>query len=118
MSASKQYLLFWYIAETLPPDDETALNEAMSAAPDPTVDESESERRRAGSSLWYKSPPGYPEDLRLSDRVKQEPAGYEPTRHSGTGVDDEEAWYDSHLLPVMEAMDKLKGSLQADVKRL
>jgi hypothetical protein len=92
-----QYVLYWYIAETLPPDLEEQLETEAGGA--------------------YKPPPPYPHDLTLRERVKLEPEGYEPRHHEGTGVDEEEATYESHLVSVEEAVSKLggRGSVLADV---
>jgi hypothetical protein len=93
---SIQYLVFWYIAETLPPDLETMLETT------------------AGDS--YKPPPPYPTNLTLRDRLKMESEGYEPLHHEGTGVDEEEKTYKSHLLTLEEAMKKLgKNGVMANV---
>lgn len=91
-----QYVLYWYIAETLTPELEIELE------------------TKAGEA--YKPPPSYPTNLSLHDRVKMEPEGYEPLHHEGTGVDAEEQAYESHLLPVDEAMKKLgKNGVMANV---
>jgi hypothetical protein len=91
-----QYLLYWYIAETIPPQFEKELETEAGAA--------------------YKPPPPYPNDLTLQDRVKMEPKGYEPVRHEGTGVDEEEQTYKSYLVPIDEAVQKLgKTGIMADV---
>lgn len=93
---SKQYVLYWYIAETLPPDLEKDLETEAGAA--------------------YKPPPPYPKDLTLRDRVAMEPEGYEPLHHEGTGVDAEEQTYKSELVSVEEAVKKLgKKGIMADV---
>lgn len=42
---------------------------------------------------------------------------YEPLKHIGTGVDEEEALYESYLLPIAEARKKLNGTIMADVVR-
>ncbi|KAF2449951.1 hypothetical protein P171DRAFT_351297 [Karstenula rhodostoma CBS 690.94] len=96
---TKQYLLFWYIAETLPPDVEPLL-ETPSNEP-------------------YKQPPAYPAGLTLKERVAMEPEGYEPLHHEGTGVDEEEQTYESHLVTVEEAIRLLGGTddVMADVVR-
>ncbi|KAF9741814.1 hypothetical protein PMIN01_01353 [Paraphaeosphaeria minitans] len=96
---TKQYLLFWYIAETLPPSAEGALE--------------------TGPDEPYKTPPAYPAGLTLAERVVQEPAGYEPRHHEGTGVDAEEAAYESRLVGVEEAVGLLGGTdgVMADVVR-
>jgi hypothetical protein len=91
-----QYLLYWYIAETLPPSLEPLLQTPPGEA--------------------YKAPPPYPQDLNLRERIKQEPEGYEPVKHEGTGVDEEEQMYMSYLVSVEEAVEKLgRGSVMADV---
>ncbi|KAF2712972.1 hypothetical protein K504DRAFT_397787 [Pleomassaria siparia CBS 279.74] len=93
---TKQYVLFWYIAETLPPTLEKELE------------------TKIGDT--YKPPPPYPADLTLRDRVKLEPEGYEPLHHEGTGVNEEEATYKSYLLPIEEAVKKLgKNGVMANV---
>lgn len=93
---SKQYVLYWYIAETLPPSLETELDTEVGAG--------------------YKPPPAYPHNLTLRERVKLEPEGYEPLHHKGTGVDAEEQTYESHLVSVEEAVRKLgRNGVMADV---
>lgn len=98
VSRSAQYVLFWYIAETLPPADEVHLN---------SVSQSQSNT--------YQIPPRFPTDMPLAARIAQEPKGYEPVRHENTGVDAEEALYASYLLPIPEAIEKLRGTIMADV---
>ena len=100
VSSTSQYVLFWYIAETIPPGAEISLPPSA-----------------AGEASPYQRPPAYPADLSLAERVRLEPEGYEPIRHEDTGVDSEEALYESYLLPVPEAMKKLQGSIMADVIR-
>jgi hypothetical protein len=91
-----QYVLYWYIAETLPPSLEAELETEPGEA--------------------YRPPPPFPIDLSLRDRVKMEPEGYEPKHHPGTGVDEEEQEYKSYLVPVEEAVKKFgKKSVMADV---
>ena len=94
--SSKQYIVYWYIAETLPPSLEAEL------------------KTEAGEA--YKPPPSYPTDLKLKDRLAMEPERYEPVHHEGTGVDEDERTYKSYLVPIEEAVQKLgrKGVL-ADV---
>ncbi|KAI9747984.1 MAG: hypothetical protein M4579_007342 [Chaenotheca gracillima] len=105
LTATSQYMLFWYIAETLPPDLETALNVKTDAGP-----------------MWqdqpaYQYPVKYPFELTLAARQALEPEGYEPVRHPNTGVDDEEALYESKLLPIEKALELLRGTIQEDVIR-
>lgn len=91
-----QYMLHWYVAETLPPSLEAEL-ETKPGEP-------------------YKAPPPFPKDLKLRDRIEMEPEGYEPIHHKDTGVDEEEQAYLSFLVPVEEAVKKLgKRSVMADV---
>ena len=93
---SMQYVLYWYIAETLPPDLEVELLTDVGAA--------------------YKQPPAYPPTLTLRERLAMEPEGYEPVHHEGTGVDEEEATYKSYLVTVEEAVKKLgRNGVMADV---
>ena len=92
----RQYVLYWYIAETLPPDVEKELETEVGAA--------------------YKPPPPFPNNLTLRDRIKLEPEGYEPLHHDNTGVDEEEQTYESFLVSVDEAVKKLgRNSVMADV---
>jgi len=93
---SRQYILYWYIAETLPPAVEAALETKAGAA--------------------YRPPPPFPRDLSLRARLAMEPEGYEPVHHEGTGVDEEEQAYESHLVGVEEAVERLgRTSVSADV---
>ncbi|ORY06142.1 hypothetical protein BCR34DRAFT_36637 [Clohesyomyces aquaticus] len=95
----KQYLLYWYIAETLPPTLDQLLDSEVGDA--------------------YKPPHSYPPDLTLRNRIMMEPEGYEPVRHEGTGVDEEEQTYESYLLPLSEAIERLgKTGVMADVVQI
>ena len=67
--------------------------------------------------MAYQYPPKYEHDMTLAQRTDLEGEGYEPVRHENTGVDEEEALYESYLLPVDEAIRKLGGSISADVVR-
>ena len=93
-----QYILFWYIAETVPPDVEASLSKA--------------ETEQGGA---YQYPPKFDTDMTLKERIEIESGGYEPVRHENTGVDEEEALYESYLLPVEEAMKRLGDGLSRDV---
>jgi len=98
---TRQYVIYWYVAETLPPDVEVTLE------------------TRAGEA--YKPPPSYPRDLPLKERIKQEPEGYEPRHHENTGVDATERMYKSELMNVEDAVKLLRagnpsmGHVMADV---
>jgi hypothetical protein len=101
VSARTQYLLFWYIAETLPAEVETVISartETSTTSPSP-----------------YREPPLYPSNLRLIDRVRAEEDDYVPPKHEGTGVDDEELLYRSSLLGINDAIAKLENSVMAAV---
>ena len=111
LSASSQYMLFWYAAETVTPGVELSYNCAqIHGNLDP-------------ESRDYEEPPAFPGNMTLKQRIAQDTiAGkdgkqkvYEPTWHSGTGVDEEESWYRSFLLPIADARKKLKGSVMEDV---
>ncbi|KAA6407902.1 MAG: hypothetical protein FRX48_08253 [Lasallia pustulata] len=71
----------------------------------------------ATSPTPYQYPPKYPATLTLEERLEMEVGGYEPVHHLNTAVDSEEALYESHLLPVEEAVQKLKGTIQEYVVR-
>ena len=47
--------------------------------------------------------------------MRAEPKDYEPPRHEGTGVNEEEMLYRSYLLKIDDAVAKLRGSVMADV---
>ena len=67
--------------------------------------------------MAYQYPPRFNAGMTLKQRVELEREGYEPVRHEGTGVDSEEALYESYLLPIDEAIEKLGRSVMADVVR-
>ncbi|OCK78608.1 hypothetical protein K432DRAFT_406303 [Lepidopterella palustris CBS 459.81] len=96
---TRQYILYWYIAETLPPDIENEMSSRV-------------------SGTEYEMAPRFPSDLKLRDRVLMEPKGYEPVHHKNTGVNADELAYESYLLPIKEAI-QLLGSrgVMADVVR-
>lgn len=100
-----QYILFWYIAETVPPQVEEALNAATA------------EKATVENPMLYLTPPKFPPDMTLAERIGLEEGGYTPVRHENTGVDADEALYESYLLPVEEAMGRLKGTVMEDVVR-
>lgn len=105
-SSTAQYILSWYAAETV--------SELI-----------EKELSAVTTGRTYTAPPTWPKDLSLIGRITQDvvtdSAGvrdvYEPRRHEGTGVDEEELLYESYLLPIQEARRKLKGSIMEDVVR-
>lgn len=95
-----QYILFWYIAETVPPDVEVLLS---------------AQEKEQGMAYQY--PPKSNFEMTLKELIEMEREGYEPIRHENTGVDAEEALYESFLMPVEEAIDKLGKGISADVVR-
>ncbi|KAL8938486.1 MAG: hypothetical protein Q9216_003876, partial [Gyalolechia sp. 2 TL-2023] len=100
VSRSSQYILFWYIAETLPPELEDL-----------------GTRHAEKENGSYQIPTPFPRDMTLNERLALEGKEYEPVRHQDTGVDEEERLYESYLLPVEEAVEKLRGTVMADVVR-
>ncbi len=53
--------------------------------------------------------------MTFKERIEIESDGYEPIRHENTGVDEEEALYEGHLVPVEEAMKRLRDIVSCDV---
>ena len=96
-----QYVLFWYIAETVSPEMEDHL--------------SLMEKAESGA---YQQPEPWKSGLTVKQRIGMESTGYEPIRHENTGVDEDEAMYVSSLVSVEEAIMKLgHQSIAADVVR-
>lgn len=108
-----QYILHWYAAETVPPEIEQSYTAAQAGT-----------ESGPGGRL-YTSPPSFSANLTINERVQMDilPStssdrqAYEPIWHEGTGVDDEEAMYRSSLVPIDEALQKLRGTVMADVVR-
>ncbi|KAF2857302.1 hypothetical protein K470DRAFT_260964 [Piedraia hortae CBS 480.64] len=92
LANQRQYMLFWYVAETVPRELET------------------------GVDGGYVPPVPWEEGLTLRQRIVAEDA-YEPVHHAGTGVNQEESYYVGQLVPVEEAVEKLRGSSMANVVR-
>ncbi|KAK5125409.1 hypothetical protein LTR85_000518 [Meristemomyces frigidus] len=113
LTATSQYMLFWYAAETLPPEIEEAYT-AVEASTDPSQ-----------ATHMYRAPRPFPNGMTLRQRIAQDSSVgetgtakvYEPLRHEGTGVDEEELLYNSYLLPIDDVRRKLKGSVMEDVVR-
>ena len=96
-----QYMLFWYIAETLPPNDEVEISE-----------------REKAEGMVYQTPPAFERAMSLRERAALEGESYEPVRHENTGVNEEEMLYKSELASIEEAIQKLGGrGISADVVR-
>ncbi|KAL9599343.1 MAG: hypothetical protein Q9219_003876 [cf. Caloplaca sp. 3 TL-2023] len=100
ITRSAQYILFWYVAETLPLDLEERLTQQT--------------RNENGA---YQIPTPFPKDMTLTERIALEERGYNPIKHRDTGVDEEERLYQSCLMPIEKAMEKLRGTVMADVVR-
>lgn len=99
VTRSTQYMLFWYIAETLPPEIEQSLSQKSTQA-----------------NGAYMTPPPYPATMTLAERIVLDKK-LAPVRHENTGVNEDEALYESYLLSVDEAQQKLSGTIMADVVR-
>ncbi|KEQ62667.1 uncharacterized protein M437DRAFT_48603 [Aureobasidium melanogenum CBS 110374] len=94
-----QYMLFWFAAETIPEQLEESLN-------------------KVSTDGWV-MPEAFPENTTLKEREKMDARSdgmYQPNRHEGTGVDEDEAFYVGHLVEVEEAI-RLLGGTSADVVR-
>ena len=66
--------------------------------------------------MAFQYPPKFEVNMTLKERMDMD-KGYEPIRHEDTGVDAEEALYESYLMPVPEAIGKLGRGISADVVR-
>lgn len=74
----------------------------------------------------YISPPAFPKDMTLAQRIELDKARgedgkesvYEPLKHEGTGVDSDELHYESHLLNMEEACKVFRGAEYEYVVRL
>ncbi|KAL8854830.1 MAG: hypothetical protein Q9221_000336 [Calogaya cf. arnoldii] len=99
VTRSTQYMLFWYIAETVPAEIDQALSE-----------------KSAQANGVYMIPPPYPAAMTLAERIELDKK-LAPVRHENTGVNEDEALYESYLLSTDEAQKKLSGTIMADVVR-
>lgn len=108
-TSKRQYLLFWFVGETVPKG----------------IEEEYWRGETSTGKRVYRSPSPFPVDMTLRQRVDLDfvvgedgtRRVYEPLRHEGTGVNEEELLYTAELVPVDEAVRKLGGSLMADVVR-
>lgn len=100
-----QYILHWFIAETVPPLMDVELT---------------ARQKQMGDS--YQAPLPFEEGMTLRERMELDVAGkegfIEPRKHLNTGVDEEEMLYESRLVGIEEAI-KLLGerNVSADVVR-
>ncbi|KAI5369709.1 Putative NUDIX hydrolase domain-containing protein [Septoria linicola] len=103
LTSRVQYLLHWYVAETVPREVEMSYADS-------------------GTEI-YRQPDPFPRIGSLRARIAEDVSAledgtkqiYEPIRHEGTGVDEDELLYKAHLMPVEEACRKLRGTVQEDV---
>lgn len=110
LSARSQYLLFWFAAETTPSEVEESYR---------------ADDNSTGAARVYRPPPAFSVDMTLAQRIAQDEATgddgkrviYEPVRHSNTGMDEEEDLYESYLLPIEEAIRRLRSGVMSDVVR-
>lgn len=65
--------------------------------------------------MAYQYPPKFEPSMTLKERLEIEDVDYEPVRHENTGVDEEEALYESYLVSVEVAVERLGRSVQSDV---
>jgi ADP-ribose pyrophosphatase YjhB (NUDIX family) len=114
LSAIKQYLLFWYIAETVPQDVELSYDREVGQ-----------DSQTALPSRVYVPPPPFPKRQTLQQRIDEDTLiaedgtrkTYEPKWHEGTGVNEDESYYRSLLLTVDDACKKLGRGVMRDVVR-
>ncbi|EGP87138.1 unnamed protein product [Zymoseptoria tritici ST99CH_3D1] len=109
VSRRTQYLLHWYIAETVPK----------------SVEEEYGRMYRNKEDLKpYKPPAPFPKGQTIEARIEEDwevrdgdgsRQMYEPVRHDGTGVDEEEALYESSLVSIEEARRRLGKSSAMDI---
>ena len=105
-TAHSQYLLHWYVAETVPPDVEEAM----------TKEEEQGGISFFGGKGVYKPPLAFGVEDTLQERLAREPDGYVPVKHEGTSADEDEALYQSRLVSVEEAV-ALLNPVEGDVVR-
>lgn len=119
LTTTAQYVLFWYVAETVPSDVEKSYHDVATALVT-------SDNSGGGTQQQvYRPPAPYPKDLAIKARIAQDaishgegtPAIYEPFHHENTAQDEEEMCYRSHLLSIADARRVLKGSVMEDVVR-
>lgn len=102
-----QYVLCWYAAETLPPSVEHRANLVALGH-----EGSEEELARA---TGFVAPDAWAEGMTITQRIEMEGGGYEPVKHEGTGVNEEEERYVSELVDIETAMRLLRGTVMERV---
>lgn len=106
-TTSTQYILFWYVSETLPPQAEEDLDSKIK------------EKGPTPFGKPYEYPPAFPLSMTMKQRLEMEPEGYEPRHHEGTSADEEEELYTSELVDIEEARNRLgKDTVPADVVKI
>ncbi|KAF4555509.1 Hypothetical protein D9617_2g054700 [Elsinoe fawcettii] len=111
VSARTQYVLFWYVGETLDWREEERCNALALTVEGRSVIGEETRS--------FVEPREWKEGVTVTERktwdVDEEGRIREPVCHSGTGVDGDEILYEKYLVPIEEAVQKLKGTVMADV---
>ncbi|KAL9094455.1 MAG: hypothetical protein Q9165_003305 [Trypethelium subeluteriae] len=119
VTSKGQYILFWYVAETVPPAVEEVVTAQQKALRDELLEKDtkklDGERKQAPLPPPFVLPELFPKNQTLKERTAMEPEGYQPVKHHGTGVDSDELTYESYLLPIEEARRKLGDSIPSDV---
>lgn len=105
-----QYVLFWWVGETVEEGEEGRCEEVV--------------RERGGGTAGGFVEPGeaWGQGWTMKGRRRMDDLGKgkgwrEPVCHEGTGVDSDEALYEKFLVPVEEAIRLLEGTVMADVVR-
>jgi 8-oxo-dGTP pyrophosphatase MutT (NUDIX family) len=105
LTTRKQYLLHWFIAETVPEKLELTYTRDADANP---------------SARVYAPPAPFPAKQTLKERIAEDSVDgkvYEPFWHAGTGVNEDETHYKSYLFTIEEACTKLGPGVMSDVVR-
>lgn len=104
-----QYILCWYAAETLPPSTERAANIASLGR--------EGGDAELVATKTFAVPEGWPQGLTIRERIDMDGERYEPVKHEGTGVNEEEERYVAELVDVEVARRRLRGTVMEMVVR-
>ncbi|KAF2226823.1 hypothetical protein BDZ85DRAFT_191643 [Elsinoe ampelina] len=111
VSARTQYIVLWFVGETLDWREEERCN-AVAV---------EREGGEGEETRSFVEPRGLKEGVTVKERmawdVNEQGRVREPVCHPGTGVDSDEMLYEKYLMPIEEAVEKLKGTIMADVVR-
>jgi hypothetical protein len=97
----------------LPPEEEMKI--LLAQPPQPDMPDTSQGPTSAIHTRTIPQISSYPPQLTLEQRGDLEPIGWQPTRVAGTGVDEEEAFYDAALHDIPTALKLLKGSLGVEI---